>query len=125
MTMYRKAFFLVALLGLVFSATAANAAPCRGNGWQPTFVHDLQYKDGPWYVNSDGRFTHLRIRNRAWVAHACAKIRQNGVRNRRGYTNCRQYTRIQCGCRRGYSESNSTCRSFLGTHTKKYPIKKY
>lgn len=47
MAIYRKAFFLAAL-GLVFNSAAANAASCRGNGWQPTFVPDLQYKDGPW-----------------------------------------------------------------------------
>jgi hypothetical protein len=115
---------LVALFSVLF-LTSAYAAPCRGNGWQPTFVHDLTYADGPWYVMPNGAFRHMGIRNGGWTAHACNLIGLYGVRNQRGFTNCRAYTRIQCGCQRGLSESNLTCRSFLSIHTKKHPIGNY
>ena len=115
--------FAVAL-SLVF-VTSANAGPCRNNSWQPTFVHDLQFADGPWYVTSGGSFQKLRIRNGSWTAHACDLIRRSGVRNRRGYTTCQAYTRIQCGCQRGLSERNSTCARFLRQHNRSLPVTNY
>ena len=115
-------------LAAAFSLTATApvmAGPCRSNNWQPTFVHDLRFPDGPWYVMPGGGFQKMRIRNRNWTAHACDLIRRFGVRNRRGYTNCRSYTRIQCGCQRGLSERNSTCASFLRQHNRALPVTNY
>jgi len=100
--------------------STAEAAPCTNNNWQPTFVHDLDNPDGPWYVTPNRQFIKLRIvNNRNWTPHACDLIKRSGVRNRRGYTNCQQYTRVQCGCQRGVSEGNATCASFLARHNRR------
>jgi hypothetical protein len=89
------------------------ASPCTDNRWQPTFVHDLEIRDGPYYVG--GGFIRLRYDpGQEFVPHACELIAQSGVRDQRGYTNCQSYTRIQCGCSRSQSLGNSTCASFLG-----------
>ena len=116
---------VLAAFVMLLVVSPARAAPCSNNSWQPTFVHDIQHPDGPWYVMPNGHFRHLRIRNRSWVAHACALIAQYGLRNRRGYTNCQAYTRVQCGCTRAYSGRNSTCRSFMRAHKRKYSVKPY
>lgn len=103
MVLYSRAV-LISVFAIFFSLisfTSANAAACRSNNWQPTFVHDLRFADGPWYVMPNGSFLKLRIKNRNWVGHACNLIGRLGIRNRSGYTNCRAYTRIQCGCQRG------------------------
>ncbi|MBP7529636.1 MAG: hypothetical protein KA801_17070 [Syntrophorhabdaceae bacterium] len=97
----------ILLIGLL--STAAYAGPCRGNGWQPTFVHDLITPDGPYYVMPNGSFVKLQGN---WTNHACSLIRSNGVRNSRGFTTCNEYTRIQCGCDAA-SRSNATCANFL------------
>ncbi len=116
----------VLVLVLFFGISSAEAGPCRNNNWQPTFVHDLENEDGPWYVTSGGQFIKLRIvNNRDWVPHACELINRSGVRNRRGYTTCQQYTRIQCGCGRGVSMRNSTCASFLRFHNRRQPTEAY
>ncbi len=112
-----KGKLFVIFLGLIclisFSVVIAEAGPCRGNGWQPTFVHDLITPDGPYYVMPGGGFVKLVGRNQQeWTNHACSLINSNGVRNRRGYTTCYDYTRIQCGCDQ-YSGSNATCANFL------------
>ncbi|MDD3845445.1 MAG: hypothetical protein PHC90_03700 [Syntrophorhabdaceae bacterium] len=102
---------IICLIGL--ASTSADAGPCRGNGWQPTFVHDLITPDGPYYVMPNGSFVKLvGMSQREWTNHACRLISTNGVRNRRGYTTCNDYTRIQCGCDAG-SRSNNTCANFL------------
>jgi len=120
LTLFILAFFLFA------GISTAEAAACQNNNWQPTFVHDLDNPDGPWYVTSNGQFIKLRIvDNRDWTPHACDLINQYGVRNRRGYTNCQQYTRIQCGCKRGLSERNSSCANFLAGHKRKRPTLAY
>jgi len=48
-----------------------------------------------------------------WIAHARELIQAQGVRDPTGYTTPEEYTRIQCGCKRGLSEGNSTCARFL------------
>jgi hypothetical protein len=103
-------FFTVAIIAS-FSIYALSG-PCRSNRWRPTFVHDLISPDGPYYVMPNGSFVKLQHRNGSWVNHACELIGRYGVRNRKGYTNCRNYTRIQCGCDRR-SKRSSTCRAFL------------
>lgn len=92
-------------------------AQCKNDLWQPTFVHDIDRPDGPYYVMENGQFVKLKGNTGAeWTAHACELIRAYGVRNRTGYTTCEDYTRIQCGCQRGVSEGNSTCARFLAGH---------
>ena len=104
----------------------AQAAACTNNNWQPTFVHDLDNPDGPWYVTPNRQFIKLRIvDNRDWTPHACDLIARSGVRNRRGYTNCQQYTRVQCGCQREVSEGNATCATFLARHNRRIPVLPY
>jgi hypothetical protein len=102
---------------LVLTASGASsvvAAPCSGNDWQPTFVHDLDRADGgPWYVNAGGGFTKLPgDSGTTWVPAACNLINSQGLRDRRGFTTCQDYTRVQCGCRRA-DRSNTTCAAFL------------
>lgn len=112
LTMAALAFIFAALCVLQAPSTAA-AAPCRGNRWQPTFVHDVRpgaSDPGPYYVMPNGTF--VRLREGDYVNHACQLIRQNGIRNRRGYTTCQQYTRIQCGCD-NQSMGNNNCARFL------------
>lgn len=102
---------IICLIG--FAVNSAYAGPCRGNGWQPTFVHDLITPDGPYYVMPNGSFVKLiGMNQREWTNHACSLINSNGLRNRTGYTTCNQYTRVQCGCDQ-YSRSNATCARFL------------
>lgn len=87
---------------------------CVDNHWQPTFVHDIDRPDGPYYVLEDGRsFVKLRGNGPEWVAHACELIRDHKVRDYTGFTTCQDYTRVQCGCQRGVSEGNRTCAAFL------------
>lgn len=108
-------FTVITLMTTVvfFNARTAEAAPCNSNYWQPTFVHDLERPDGPWFVTPQGTFIKLRGNDEnSWVNHACELIRAYGIRDRRGYTTCRQYTRIQCGCSRNIP-GNSTCANFL------------
>lgn len=106
-------------LGLALIMTAgtlvsAGAAPCSGNDWQPTFVHDLERPDGPWYVDSNGNFVKLPGNSATtWVPEACRLIADRGLRDRRGFTTCQDYTRVQCGCTRT-DQSNNTCAAFLG-----------
>jgi hypothetical protein len=110
----------LAALALIFAAlcvlqapSLAAASPCRGNGWQPTFVHDVRpgaADPGPYYVMTDGTF--VRLRDGDFVNHACQLIGQFGIRDRRGWTNCQQYTRIQCGCD-NRSMGNNNCARFL------------
>jgi hypothetical protein len=88
-------------------------AECRDNFWQPTFVHDIDRPDGPYYVMPNLQFVKLRGNGPEWIAHACELIRAHGVRDLRGFTTCQEYTRIQCGCKRGVSEGNITCAKFL------------
>ncbi len=114
------------VLVLFLGITSVQAGSCRNNNWQPTFVHDMNNEDGPWYVSSSGQFVKLRIvNNRDWRPHACELIRRGGVRNRKGYTTCQQYTRIQCGCKRGVSERNSTCARFLRFHNSRQSTQPY
>lgn len=106
--------------GLVLIMTTATlvsawAAPCSGNDWQPTFVHDLERPDGPWYVDRNGNFVKLPGNSgTAWVPEACRLIADGGLRDKRGFTICQDYTRIQCGCTRT-DRSNTTCAAFLAT----------
>ena len=97
------------LLGLIW-VVPAEAGPCRHNDWQPTYVHDLLNPDVPYYVMPDGSFVAL---TGDWESQSgpgmCCLY---GVRDRRGFTNCFEYTRIQCGCDME-SLVNDTCRRFL------------
>jgi hypothetical protein len=110
--------FLASALAAVVVATGmgqVQAGPCSGNDWQPTFVHDLEKPDGPWFVNAGGGFTKLPGNSgTTWVPAACKLIATQGVRGTRGFTTCQDYTRIQCGCTRS-DRSNSTCAAFLQT----------
>ncbi|WP_299881713.1 hypothetical protein [uncultured Cocleimonas sp.] len=122
---FRKLQFLTLMLILFTGINTAEAAACTNNNWKPTFVHDLNNPDGPWYA-VNGQFIKVRIKdNWDWRPHACRLINQYGIRDRAGYTNCQEYTRIQCGCKRGLSERNSTCASFLSWHNKKSPTLAY
>lgn len=110
--------FGVACLVFLFAAASmatATAAPCTGNNWQPTFVHDLERPDGPYYVDGRGSFIKLPGNSAAtWVPEACRLISGQGLRDRRGFTSCQDYTRVQCGCTRS-DRSNTTCSAFLAT----------
>jgi hypothetical protein len=89
---------------------------CTDNHWQPTFVHEPSHPRGqfPHYVMPDGGFVKLRgDSGTEWVAHACELIAKFGVRNRRGFTTCQEYTNVQCTCQRGASEGNKECASFF------------
>ena len=122
----RKIYLSVLTLTLFSVGSVVEAAPCTGNDWQPTFVHDLDNPDGPWYVTPNGQFEKLRIVNNLdWTPHACDLINRSGVRDRRGYSNCQQYTRVQCGCGRGLSEGNATCATFLARHNNAQPVLPY
>ncbi len=113
---------VVVLAGNFLVMSEANAAACRGGGWQPTFIHDLDNPDGPWFVRPDGTFERVILSSsNSFVPHACDLIGAFGLRDRRGYTNCQNYTRVQCGCRRGYSESKPACGRFLSWHTSIQP----
>ena len=104
----------ISLMLVLGSVSTALAGPCSGNGWQPTFVHDLDKPDGPWYVTPNGTFVQLKQTGAppSWVPQACSMIRSSGIRDRRGFTTCEDYTRIQCGCQRS-DLSNSTCGTFI------------
>lgn len=115
-----KLQFFTLILILFAGINTAQAAPCTNNNWQPTFVHDLDNPDGPWYVTPNGQFIKVQIvNNQDWTPHVCDLINQYGVRDYTGYTNCQNHTRVQCGCKRGLSEGNSTCANFLSGHNKK------
>ena len=112
---------LMMLLTLTLSQFA-HAEACRGGGWSPTFVHDLDNPDGPWFVLANGGFEQVIMsRSGSYAPHACDQIAAYGLRDSRGFTNCQQYTRVQCGCRRGYSESKPACARFLRVHTSRQP----
>nr|WP_320009411.1 hypothetical protein [uncultured Desulfobulbus sp.] len=116
------ALVLAVLIGVFSNVPISHAEACRGGGWQPTFVHDLDNPDGPWYVLSNGGFERVILSaSGSYVPHACDQIKAYGLRDRRGFTNCMSYTRVQCGCRRGYSESKPACARFLRTHTSVQP----
>lgn len=103
---------LILCLSILWCSSAL-ASPCQGNWWQPTFVHDLERPDGPWYVHANGAFTKLRGNTPyEWTRHACELIGREGVRNRQGFTNCQNYTQIQCGCTRSIG-SSGVCLAFL------------
>ena len=110
---------LVALFAVLLTSPLA-ASPCTNDNWQPTFVHDLENEDGPWYVSAQMGFTQLRwVPNGGYVPHACELVPNvQATRNPRGYTNCQEYTRIQCGCSRAIP-GNSTCAAFLASHPAK------
>jgi hypothetical protein len=113
-----KTFFALIVTAAVAMIGVSNvqAAPCSGNDWQPTFVHDLEKPDGPWFVNAGGSFTKLPGNSAVtWVPAACQLIARDNVRNARGFTTCQEYTRVQCGCTRS-DRSNTTCAAFLQTH---------
>lgn len=103
---------------LVGLAAPVAASPCANNNWQPTFVHDLENEDGPWFVTSSMGFVQLRwVQNGGYVPHACELVpNERFTRNPRGWTNCQQYTRVQCGCSRSIP-GNDTCAAFLRVHT--------
>src|SRR5439155_4079527 len=106
------------ILGALAIASGAQAAPCRDNYWQPTYVHDLTRPDGqPWYVMPDGRFVPVAVPYEVNGAQLCERY---GVRDPRGFTNCRDYTRVQCGCD-GASGGNATCRAFLAMRAQYAP----
>lgn len=104
---------LLTVLFLMQIPAPAVASPCRGSGWQPTFVHDVRpgaADPGPYYVMPNGTF--VRLREGDYVNHACQLISQFGLRDRRGFTNCQNYTRVQCGCD-NRSMRNNNCARFL------------
>ncbi len=116
----RIAIGIGAALALVSGAVAA---PCSNNNWQPTFVHDLDMEDGPYYVTADLNFLKLRWEQvGGFVPNACELLRgPQDLRNPRGFTTCQEYTRVQCGCSRNIP-GNSTCAAFLRFHTAMTPI---
>ncbi|WP_299881484.1 hypothetical protein [uncultured Cocleimonas sp.] len=123
---FTNKFIVFITLILLTSLNAAYAGPCISNNWQPTFVHDNDNEDGPWYVMPNGKFIKMRIvNNRSWTEHACDLIKRYGVRDRTGYQGCLNYTRIQCGCKRGLSETNRICSNFLAFHKRKQPVLPY
>lgn len=88
----------------------ASAGPCRDNNWQPTFVHDLiKPAATPFYVMPNGSFVPV---NPPFEVNGPALCEQHGVRDRRGFTTCREYVRVQCGCDAN-SAGNSTCARFF------------
>jgi hypothetical protein len=103
-------FIILMLLGS--AAMPIWASPCRQNDWQPTYVHDLTNPNdsGPYYVMPNGRFVALTgdWTNQSGPGMCCLY----GIRDRRGFTDCQNYTRVQCGCDRK-SMVNDTCRRFL------------
>jgi hypothetical protein len=117
--MYRTLLILAALIA--FAGPVASS-PCTNNNWQPTFVHDLEFPDGPWHVGSQGSFTQLEwSANGGYVPHACRLVPdKNATRNPRGWTSCSEYMRVQCGCSRSIP-GNSTCAAFLAGHTVAIP----
>lgn len=111
------AISLTAAVAVILCVNSAEAAPCDSNYWQPTFVHDLEQPDGPWYVTPGGGFIKLcGTDGSTWVPHACELINTSGVRDLRGFTTCQDYTRIQCGCSRNIP-GNTTCAGFLAGHS--------
>ncbi len=118
--MFKIATSLVILLGLT---SPLAAGPCTNNNWQPTFVHDLDNEDGPYYVTPNSTFVKLRWeQNGGYVANACELVRgPQDTRNPRGFTTCREYTRIQCGCTRSIP-GNDTCAAFLRWHPASPPV---
>jgi len=115
---------MAAAVGVALTlAAGAAAAPCANNNWQPTFVHDLDMEDGPYYVTADGNFLKLRWdQSRGFVPHACELLAgPDPLRDRRGFTSCQEYTRVQCGCSRNIP-GNRTCAAFLRWHTAMTPI---
>ncbi|MEA2903398.1 MAG: hypothetical protein QOI12_785 [Alphaproteobacteria bacterium] len=112
--MKRLLLALAAIVTLAIMAAPARAADCTDNGWQPTFVHDTDRPDGPHYVAPGPSFVKLTGATGAqWVPQACQLIQRSGLRDRRGFTTCQDYTRVQCGCNRRGSMGNSTCAAFL------------
>jgi hypothetical protein len=108
---------LAAVLGLLLVSSPAMSSPCTSNSWQPTFVHDLDTDDTPFYVTSGMTFVPLQWQpNGGYVPHACALVRgPQDLRDTRGFTTCQDYTRVQCGCSRSIP-GNSTCAAFLRWH---------
>lgn len=110
MNMLRILVSFLAVLLLGWSVPGLTS-PCRDDNWQPTYVHDLVSNDPvPYYVMPDGSFVAL---TGDWSTQSgpgmCCLY---GVRDRRGFTDCQHYTRVQCGCDR-QSVRNRTCRRFL------------
>ena len=111
MLIIRKLNTLLLVAFCLLIPRVADAGPCRGNGWQPTYVHNLISGDGtPYYVMPDGRFVALTgdWTNQSGPGMCCLY----GVRDPVGFTDCFAYTRIQCGCD-AESVSNRTCAAFL------------
>jgi hypothetical protein len=114
---YRWINLCLMLVVMCFTSTAGlvNASECIDNHWQPTFVHDNDCPDGPYFVLPNGGFIKLQGNSETeWVPQACRLIRVYGLRDPLGFTTCRAYTRVQCGCRRGMSEGNTVCAAYLG-----------
>lgn len=116
---FKKWAYVMALLLL---AGQIYASECVNDYWAPTFVHDVDIPDGPYYVPPYGAPIKLQgYTQQEWTSQACQFIQQYGLRNRNGFTDCYNYTRVQCGCKRGLSEGNSTCRAFLASRTPANP----
>jgi hypothetical protein len=111
--MWRWIAFASFGFALFVGATPALADNCTGNDWQPTFVHDRENEDGPWFVFPGGGFKRLDGDTADnWKHEACDLIGRFGLRDTRGFTVCEDYTRVQCGCSRA-DTSNATCAAFL------------
>lgn len=108
---------VVAFIWQTFVPPPGHAGPCRSSYWLPTFVHDLRpgYYPGPYYVNPNKTFTLLKNINGSYVQNACELIQRFGIRDQQGFTDCQNYTRIQCGCDT-QSYSNPVCSAFLKNH---------
>lgn len=104
----------MAVVGLMLLVSPALAAPCTSDGWQPTFVRDLDREDKPYYVTGGMSFLPLEwVPNGGYVPHACRLVRgPQDLRDQRGFTTCQDYTRVQCGCSRSIP-GNRTCAAFL------------
>lgn len=123
---------IFALSVAILASSTSFAGFCKSNSWTPTFVHNgdcrsektrvngrnLPCYGGPYYVmrSSTGRYEFIKLRGyepKTWRPDACSLIRQFGIRDRRGFTNCRNYTRIQCTCSRYYARRSAVCSAFL------------
>ena len=103
-----RRLFLSAMLMVAFAPAGAEAAECRSNRWQPTFVRHNSVSPTIYYVEPGGGFTRMLS-----PAHAQATCRSRGVRNTIGGRTCRQrsWGGFACGCNISPSP-NATCARF-------------
>jgi hypothetical protein len=99
---------LLAALAFFALVPTALADECRGNQFQPTFVHHDKNKPHAWYVEANGAFTLMPDPGAAQVA-----CRARGVRQSINGQTCaqRSWGDFGCGCNITPSP-NATCARF-------------